>query len=60
MNQIKSKVSPPQSLKELGEEIIAYAKTKATKEDIAFFRKELEEMKAMLEEGKKRHSKKIK
>ncbi len=57
MNQVKSKVAPPQSLKELGEEILDYARTKATKEDIEYFKGELEEMKAMLEEGKKRHSK---
>ena len=57
MNQIKSKVAPSQSLKDLGEEIIEYVKTKATKEDIEYFKKELEEMKAMLEEGKKKHSK---
>ena len=57
MNQIKLKVVPPQSLKKLGEEILEYARTKATKEDIEYFKKELEEMKSILEEGKKKHSK---
>lgn len=57
MSKTKSKVAPPQSLKDLGEEILAYAKTEGTKKDIEYFQKELDEMKKMVEDGLKKHAK---
>ena len=57
MSKTKSKIAPPQSLKDLGDEMLEYAKSKATKADIEYFEKELEEMQKMVEEGLKKHSK---
>lgn len=51
MSKTKSKIAPPQPLKELGEEILDYAKSKATKEDIRYFQREIDEMIKMVEEG---------
>ena len=57
MSKTKSKIAPPQSLQELGEEILDFAKTKGTKEDIEYFQKELEEMKKLVEKGLKKCNK---
>jgi len=57
MKTVKAKVSAPQPINEFCEEVYGFVKNKAKKEEIAFIIKELEEMKAMLEEGKKRHNK---
>jgi len=58
MSKTKSKLAPPQSLKDLGDEILAYVETEGTKSDIEYFQKELKEMKKMVEEGLKKHGKK--
>ena len=57
MSVIKSKIAPSQSLKKLGEDIVEYAKTKGTKEDIAFFLQELDEMEKIIKDGLKKHEK---
>ena len=57
MREAKAKISGRQPINEFCEEVYDFVKNRAKKEDIAFIIKELEEMKAMLEEGKKQHSK---
>lgn len=51
MSRTKSKIAPPESLKDLGADILEYVKTKGTKEDIKYFQKELDEMEKMVKEG---------
>ena len=51
MSKTKSKIAPPESLKDLGSDILDYVKTKGTKEDIKYFQKELDEMEKMVKEG---------
>ncbi|MEM6317798.1 MAG: hypothetical protein AAF960_09010 [Bacteroidota bacterium] len=58
MSKISSKIAPPESLENLGKDIIKFAKTEATKEEIDFLLKELEEMENMVKEGLKKHRKK--
>jgi len=54
MKNSKTKVSPPQSMESLGEELLTYCKSEeATKEDIDTIIAELEDMKIMLENYKK-------
>lgn len=60
MKTVKTKISEPQPIQDFCEEVHDFVKNKATKEEVSFTIKELEEMKEMLEEGKKRHSKKNK
>ena len=56
MKKNKAKVSPPIDLKSLGEEVLAFCQNGATKEDVSYFIKEFEEMKVLLEEGKRKLS----
>jgi len=57
MSKTKSKIAPSESLKKLGEDIVEYAKTEGTKEDIAFFLQELDEMEIIIKDGLKKHKK---
>lgn len=51
MSKTKSKIAPPESLKDLGSDIIDYVKNKGSKEDIKYFLKELDEMEKMVKDG---------
>lgn len=56
-NLKKYLLSEPQPIQDFCAEVHHFVKNKATKDEVSFIIKELEEMKAMLEEGKIRHSK---
>jgi len=57
MKNSSTKLSPPQSMDELGKDLLAYCKSEeATPQAIDTIITELEDMKAMLEEYKKKES----
>ena len=58
MKKSKSKVAAPQSIDELGKEVLAFCKTSATKKETSFMIAELEEMKVILEAGKHKFDRK--
>ena len=53
MKNTKSKISPPQSIKDFAGDVLQYAKEEATSEELAFIKAEIKEMIKDLEKGKK-------
>ena len=59
MKNNKSKISPPQPIKEFAKDVLDFAKNEATKEELALIELELKEMIAMIENYQSKHSEKL-